>query len=181
MELSKLLHGSITIDHCNETICGHIAFCPEFNTTHKPRFEWRQHWRRWWAVDTIVNLFCLKLLDFFPLFCGHKTCVNLLLLVRYGWRSKHVYLTVIDKDTVSTQGYDGCTQGPWKRRRKGRIEDFGNRCIMEYGHIIVIIITLSSSSSSSSSLSSSTWPGTHHHHHHHAPHLHDPGWAQLGL
>ena len=103
-------------------------------------------------MQLVIYLVWYCWISFFSFhFCGHKTSVDLLLLVRYGWRSKHVYLTVIDKDTVSTQGYDGCTQGPWKRRRKGRIEDFGNRCIMEYGHIIVIIITLSSSSSSSSS------------------------------
>ena len=59
-------------------------------------------------------------------------------------------LIVIDKDAVSTQGYEIWTQG-----RKGRIEDFGNGGIMEYGRT--------------------------HHHHHHAPHLHDPVWAQLGL
>ena len=46
-------------------------------------------------------------------------------------------LIVIDKDAVSTQGYEIWTQG-----RKGRIEEFGKGYIMEYGHIIIIIMLL---------------------------------------
>ena len=46
-------------------------------------------------------------------------------------------LIVIDKDAVSTQGYEIWTQG-----RKGRIEDFGKGYIMGYGHIIIIIMLL---------------------------------------